>query len=886
MYWLRRLFRKHETEKQLDAELRFHLERQVADYVKSGMSPDEAYRRARIEFGGLEGLKEECRESRRVHALETLLQDVRYGLRMMRRSPGFTAVAIATLTLGIGANTAIFSVVNGVLLRPLEYPHPEQLITLHESRANFPTGSVSYPNFRDWQKENQTFSAMAITRTSSFSLTKAGEAEQVSGMFMSADLFPLLGVSPVLGRNLFQGEDEIGAPPQVLIGAGLWQRKFGGASDILSKTITLDGKDYAIIGVIPASFRINIYSLRASDVYAPIGQWSNPLLPKRAAPLGMHVIGRLKPGVSLEQAGADMTHVGRSLELAYPDINKGIGVSLIPLRERIVGDVQPFLLLLLAAAGFVLLIACVNVANLLLARSTGRTREFGIRIALGASTRRVVCQLLTESVLLGLAGGGLGLALAAWGVPAMLKIMPVTLPRAEDVGLDGRVLFFTIVASLLSGLIFGLIPAWKTSRPDVLVRMRQSGLNASRKSHRTQNIFVVAEIGLAVVLLTGTGLMIRSLARLWTIDAGFDPHNLLTFNVSLPPSMSHASPDAIRATYRQLDERLASIPGIEASSVFWGSFPLGSDDEQLFWMEGQPKPSNDNDMDWALRYTVGPGYLAAMGTPLLRGRFFSLHDDEHAPLVVAVDEIFAEKFFPNQDPLGKRIHLLNGYDGKLAQIVGVVRHVRQWGLDSDEKQIVRAQVYLPAMQLPDAFIVSANGDGIVVRSKVSDPGLFNSIRNNLQQMNAEQVIHGAETMDEMISRSLAARRYSMILLSAFAALALLLASVGIYGVISYVVGQRTQEIGVRMALGARAPHVIGMFLAEGSKLVVIGVLGGLAAALALTRLMTIILFRVSPTDPITFASVALLLISVAVLACAVPVRRAIRVDPIIALRYE
>jgi predicted permease len=885
MYWLNRLFKKEKTEKQLDSELRFHLEQLAKDYVRSGMDPEQARRRARIEFGGMEGVKEDCRESRSVHMLETFFQDARYGLRTMGKSLGFTLTAVLTLTLGIGANTAIFSVVNGVLLNPLPFPEPEQLVALHESKVNFQRGSISYLNFRDWQQYNRSFSAMAISRGYAFSLTGLGEAEQVQGEFVSADFFRLLGVSPALGRQLATGEDEIGANPVVLISQALWQEKFGAAREVLGKSITLDGRKYTIIGVIPAGFDLAMPGFRTSAVYVPIGQWNNPLLPQRSSGLGFHGVGRLKPGVRIEQARADMEQLTRGLAVAYPEANKGIGATLVPLKNQIVGQVRPYLIVLLGAVGFVLLIACVNVANLLLARANRRTREFAVRIALGASQSRLIRQLLTESVLLALAGGGLGLALAAWGTQAMLKTLPTSLPRASEISLDGKVLVFTLVVSLLSGILFGLIPALKTSRTDVSARINEGGRNLSPTRHRVQNAFVVIELGMALVLLTGAGLMIRSLTRLWSVDPGFEAHNVLTFGITLPPPMMKASASEIRAAFREIDEKLASLPGIEAASVSWGAVPMQGDDEVLFWKDGQPRPANSNDMSWALNYVVGPDYLKVMKIPLLRGRFFDAHDDERSPLAIVVDDVFAEKFFPAENIMGKRVHLAN--PDTMGQIVGVVKHVKQWGLDSDDTHELRAQMYRPFMQLPDtAMALSASGTGIMVRSKPSAAALFESIRGVLHQMNHEQVIFGPQTMEETIAESLAARRYSMILLGAFAALALVLAGIGIYGVIAYVVGQRTQEIGIRMALGARRLHVLGMVLGSGARLIVAGLGAGVVAAFALTRLMASLLFGVTTTDPVTFLCVAGLLTLVALLACFGPARRATRVDPMQALRCE
>jgi predicted permease len=817
--------------------------------------------------------------------METLFQDLRYGFRKLVKSPGFTAIAVATLALGIGANTALFSVVNGVLLSPLPFPQPDQLVTLHENKPNFEGGSVSYPNFRDWRRDNHTFSSLALARTYAFSLTGIGEAEQVNGDFVSSDFFSVLGVNPVVGRTFAEDEERVGAGPVALISAGLWRRKFNSAPDIAGKNITLDGRDFSIIGVIPADFHMVIPGFGDSDVYAPIGQWSNPLLLKRGAGLGFHGIGRLKTGVNIEQARADMEGVTRSLAEAFPDADKGITAKITPLKEQMIGHVRPLLLVLLAAVGFVLLIACVNVANLLLARATTRTREFAVRAALGASQVRVVRQLLTESILLALAGGGSGLLLAAWGTRAALGVLPAALPRAERVGLDAHVLIFTAGISLLAGVLFGLTPALKTSQPDLQETLRQGGRGGSGARHRTQSVFVVVEMALALVLLIGAGLTIRSLAKLWSVDPGFNPHNVLTFGLSLPPSMVRAKPDAIRAAFRDFDDKLASIPGIQAVSQTWGAIPLSGDDEQLFWLEGQPKPANENDMNWAIDYIVEPGYLKAMGIPLLQGRFFTVHDDERSEHVVVVDDVFAQKYFSRQNPVGKRINLASS--NQLAEIVGVVGHVKQWGLANDDQQSLRSGLYIPCMQMPEDFIaIAPSGSAVVVRSEGNSPGLLDSIRRVNLQMSSQQVIYGVQTMESLISDSVASRRFSMILLVVFAVVAMLLASVGIYGVISYVVGQRRSEIGIRMALGAHQRDILLLILGRGGKLAGLGVAIGLAAALGLTRLMASLLYGVGATDPLTFAGVAVLLTTVALAACYIPARRAARVDPMVALRYE
>jgi predicted permease len=890
---LRSLFHKDELDRAVDEELRSHVEMRAQDNIVAGMKPDEARYDAQRRFGNSTLLKEDVRAMDIIGWLDTAARDLRYAARTLRKNPGFTAVAVLTLALGIGANTALFSVVNGVLLNPLPYPHAEQLVTLHESKPNFKNGSISYPNFRDWQKQNHTFSAMAVTRSYTFNLTGRGEAEQLRARFISSDFFSVLNVNPVIGRTFAPGEDEIGGPPLAIIGAGLWKRKFGASPDVLGKSLTLDGKDYTIVGVTPAAFDLFLRSTSITEVYVPIGQWSNPLLPRRGAGLGIHGVGRLKLSVSFEQASADMESVSSNLATAFPDTNNGITASLIPLRKDMLGNVQPILLVLLGAVGFVLLIACVNVASLLLARSTGRTREFAIRAALGAGQGRLIRQLLTESILLSLAGGGIGLLLAQWVTQASLGILPAELPRAAEVRIDTHVLLFTTGVSLLAGVFFGLAPALKTSQPRLHEILKEGGRGASGTRHRAQSVFVALEMAMALVLLIGAGLMIRSLTALWNVDPGFHPGHVLTFGLTLPTSMLTAPPASIRAHLRDVDEKLAATRGVQAISESWGAVPMmGNDDDQLFWLDGQPKPANETDMNWTLDYIVGPDYLRVMGIPLQRGRFFNVKDDEHSPLVGVVDDVFARKYFGNQDPIGKRI-IMNGIDltpnGTKVQIVGVVGHVNQWGLDSDKTNSLRAQLYLPCLQMPDPYISNVPGGGgtfLMVRADGAVPGLLESLRQTSRQINSEQVIYTPETMDEIIASTLAPRRFSMILLGVFAGLALLLSSVGIYGVISYIVGQRTHEIGIRIALGARRSDVLLLVLGRGLKMACIGVVIGLAASLGLTRLMANMLYGVSPTDPLTFAGVATLLTLVALTACYIPARRAMRVDPIVALRYE
>jgi predicted permease len=882
----------NERRDELNEEIASHLKMAERDRMDRGESQHEAAHAARREFGNVGLVQHVTREQWGWVWLEELLQDLRFGARTLRKNPGFTAIAILTLALGIGANTSLFSIVNGVLLNPLPYPNPEQLVTLDESKPNFERGSISYPNFRDWQKDNHTFSAMAITRPITLSMTGRGEAQQLRARIISSGFFALLGIKPELGREFAEGEDEVGRAPLAILGTSLWKSKFGGSPDVLGQSLTLDGKGYTIIGVAPAAFDLFQRTANVAELYVQIGQWSNPILLERGAGLGIHGIGRLKAGVTLAQAAADMQQVTTNLAAAYPKTNGGIGATLIPLRKRILGDVQPVLLLLLGAVGFVLLIACVNVANLLLVRSAGREREFALRAALGAGKGRLIRQLLTESTLLALTGGALGLLLGHWATAAVLKILPAELPRSGEIRVDSHVLIFTMSLSLLAGIFFGLAPALKTSRPDLQETLKEGARGTSGGRGRAQSVFVVMEMAMALVLLIGAGLMIRSLAVLWRVDPGFQARGVMTFGLALPPSMLHASNEAIRAYVREIDRKFATTPGVQAVSQSWGAMPLGNDDDQTFWLDGEAKPASDPDMHWTLDYIVGPDYLRVMGIPLRQGRFFATHDDHKAPLVAVVDEVFARKFFGNENAVGKRIHI-NRFDPREdnlpIEIVGVVAHVNQWGLDSDDSRPLRSQMYLPCLQMPENYIKdvpSGGGTFVMVRAEGAIEGLLNALRKTSAEMNPDQVIYAPQTMEEVVANTLASRRFSMTLLAVFAGLALSLSSVGIYGVISYLAGQRTREIGIRMALGASRAEVLRMVLGHGAKIAVIGVAIGLLASLGLTQLMTKMLYGVSPADPATFASVAVLLTMVALAACYVPARRAMGVDPVVALRYE
>ena len=817
--------------------------------------------------------------------MRTILQDLKFGFRTLAKNPAFTAVAVFTLALGIGANTALFSVVNGVLLNPLPYPKPDQLVALYWRTAASPTWSISYPNFLDWVRDNRSFSALAAYREDDFSLTGTDEPERLTAEMISASFLPLLGVQPSVGRGFLPGEDQVGAAPVALISSGLWKRKFGSAPSAVGKSLTLDGKAYTIVGVVPEGFRYsgNNFATNA-EVYVPIGQWDSPLFRDRKIGMGMDAVGRLKPGVTFEQAKADMNALGEHLAETYPDANKGTGITMFPLKQNIVGDIGPFLLMLLAAVGFVLLIACVNVANLLLARSTARIHEFAIRVALGANRGQVVRQLMTESILLALAGGGLGVLIASAGMRMALSVLPQALPRVEQVRLDGRVLLFTLVVSTLSGVLFGLAPGLKTSRTDLQMTLKEGGRGLSGAHHGAQRVLVAAEMALALVLLAGAGLMIRSLINLWNVDPGFDSHNVLTFRLSLPMATS-STPDGARAAWRRLEEQLNAVPGVLSASLTVGAMPMAGDEELPFWLEGQPKPATEAEMNQTIMYNVQSNYLKVMQIALQRGRFLSPADNEHSPLVAVIDERFRQIYFGNQDPIGKRLHFPM-FEGT-AEIVGVVGHVKQWGLDADMSSNMQAQCYIQMSQIPSQFVpLLAGYTGIALRAAGSPLAQLASLRNVLHQINSEHVMYNTRTMDEIISNSLAARRFSMVLMGVFAVLALVMSCVGIYGVVSYIAGQQTHEIGIRMALGADRRAVMRMVLGEGVRMALVGVAIGLLAALGLTRLMANMLFGVSTHDPVSFVAVAAILILVALAACSIPARRATKVDPLVALRYE
>lgn len=813
--------------------------------------------------------------------MNVFLQDFRYAVRMLRKSPGFAAIAILTLALGIGANTALFSVVNGVLLNPLPYPHPEQIVAIKGTNLGFDQGPITYPNFLDWQRNNKTFSFIALYRNQDYNFTGMSEPERLSGYMISADFFDVLSVNPVLGRTFNADDDRVGAAPVVILGGGFWKRKFGSAPEVLDKPLTLNGVSYAVVGVVPASFSFYGHD---RDVYTPAGQWNDKSFRDRSVDLSSHSIGRLKPGITIAQAQADMNVVAENLAAAYPVDNKNVGIAVRSMKEDIVGSIRPILLVLSAAVGFLMLITCANVANLLLSRALGRSSEFAVRAALGASRTRIIRQLLTESVLLGVLGGLIGLLFAVWGTKATLGVLPGMLPRSDEVSLDQRVLFFSLGLSLFAAIVFGLAPALRSSRVSLQEALKESGRGASSTRHGLQRAFVAVEVAMTLVLLVGAGLMLRSLSALWRADSGFTPSHAITFNVSMPSSAATTSAET-RARLRAFDDKMRSIPGVQAVSVVLGSRPMIHDSTLPFWIEGEPKPAHVNDMHWGTLYLVESGFQQAMGIRLEHGRFITEQDNENSPLVIDIDHAFARTYFPNQDPVGKHINIAS-FDVQ-AEIVGVVGHVEQWGPGSDAKGGVEAQFDYPFMQLPEKIMPLVAGSvGVVLRTQGDPTAVMGNVRRAVAEIDPREIIYGVQTMNDVVASSFAARRFSMILLAIFASLALLLSCIGIYGVISYLVSQRTREMGVRMALGAQRFDVLRLIVGHGAKMAMIGVGIGLAAALGLTRLMSSQLYGVTAHDPPTFALVALLLMLVATLACYLPALRATRVDPMVALRCE
>jgi putative ABC transport system permease protein len=801
----------------------------------------------------------------------TFLRDVRFGLLMMRKNPGFTLVALLTLVLGIGANTAIFSVVNSVLLRPLPYEGAEQLVRIHSSKPpQFDQFPISPGDFMEWQEQTKSFEQIAAYFTGPpLILTGSGDPEQFEGAHVSASAFPLLRVAPLMGRTFLPEEEGLGNDQVVVLSYGLWQRRFGADPRIIGQPVRLSDQSYTVIGVMPANFK---FPSDRTEAWVPTG-----FAPDDRDKHGAHylsVLARLKPGVGVQQSQAEIDTVGRRLAEQYPDSNAGWNFKVVTWQEDIVGPIKPALLLVSGAVLFVLLIACVNVTNLLLARAAARSREMSIRAALGASRGQIVRQLLTESLVLSLIGGALGLLLTIWGVKLLLALASETLPVVNGVTVDGRVLGFTLILSLLTGVIFGLVPALQVSTPNLTESLKEGGRGGTEGVGRSRlrKLLVVSEVVLALVLLIGAGLLIRSFLRLRDVNPGFNSRNVLTMKISLPRTR-YPEEAQQAAFFEKVLQNVSTLPGVQTAAAV-APLPFDGDMNYDFVIEGRPAITAAETPS-ANYYLISPDYFRVMGVPLLKGRPFNERDRKGVPRVAIINETMARKYFPGEDPIGKRINVTNGSD-VLREIVGVSGDVKQYGLDDETK----SQIYEPYLQEP--FFVMT----LAVRTEGDPMILKGQVYGKVLSIDKEQPVTGVRTLDSIVAESLARRRFTMALFSIFAAVALTLATIGIYGVMSYLVSQRTHEIGIRMTLGAQAGDIMKLVVGQGVLLVVIGTVIGLLAAFALTRVMSSLLFGVSATDFMTFALVSVLLFVVAILASYIPARRAMRVDPMTAMRRE
>jgi putative ABC transport system permease protein len=812
--------------------------------------------------------------------METMWQDVRFGVRMLLKKPVFTAIAVLALALGAGANTAIFSVVNGVLLRPLPYRDPDKLVRLGEWSKQVPGMSISYPNFKDWRERNRVFEGLAATQFDSYNLTGGDEPERLQGRNISYNFFDVLGVVPAVGRSFRSDEDRAGAPRVTVISHGLWQRRFGGDRKIVGKALALNGESYTVVGVLPQDYRFGAQT----DVFVPIGlKEDSETVRERDNHPGIYAVARLKDGVTFGQAQEALKGIAAQLAEEYPKANAGNSVTLTPLSEYFVGDIRTSLLMLLAAVGFVLLIACANVANLLLARAASRSREIAVRKAMGASRFRIVRQLLTESIMLAIVGGTVGLLLAMWGVDVLRRASLDLLPTTAEIGLDRTVLLFTFGISILTGVLFGLAPALQASKTDLSESLKEGGRSGAEGGPRNlvRSLLVVIEVALSVMLLVGSGLLVRSFMLLRETDTGFRQENLLTLQLSYRAGKDEGG--KVVNFFRAVEEKVRALPGVEAVAVSNGVPLLGSS-ETSFQIEGRP-PAEAGKRPMTVAFWTTPGHLDAMGIRLLRGRFIDEHDTAGSELVTVIDDEFARLYFPGEDPVGQYLAGDKERDFPHSRIIGVVGHVKNYGLDSPGP--VQAEMYRARAQVPDKYQpLLAERVSLLVRTFQEPETLTAAVRRAVQEVDPNQPLYNVQTMEQVVSDSVASQKLSMMLLLIFAGVAVVLAAVGIYGVMSYAVAQRTHEIGVRMALGAQGGDVLRMVVRQGMLLVLIGVGAGLLLAAALTRLMSGLLYGISATDPLTFAGVPLLLFAVSLIACLVPARRATKVDPMEALRYE
>jgi predicted permease len=878
---LRSLFRKKRVEKELDDELRGFLDMAAEEKMKQGMSREEALRNVRLERGSLEVSREVVRTAAWESIVETSWQDLRYAARMLRKSPGFTSVAILTLALGIGANTAIFSVVKGVLLAPLPYHEPDRLLTvwLNNFHLNSPT-YLSYRDFMDWEHAAPPFEKMSAFARRSFDLSSPGNPEHLEGSEISSSFLSTLGVRLALGREFSAEEDRNGGAPVAIISNGLWRDRFGGNASALGKSAVLNGVETTIVGVLQPGFR---FGTDYADVYIPIGQRKLVDANDRTVH-DVVCIARLKRGGSVTQADAEMNAIQENIDRLNPETEQGLGIKILSAKEPLVGDVRGTLLLLLGAVGVVLLIACANVANLLLARSAARAREFSIRAALGAGRGRIVRQLITESVLLSILGGVLGLAAAKWGLSTALATLAADLPRGDNIHLNASVLFFALGLSLGVGILFGLAPALRSSKADLQPSLKEGDRGSTGRHHRTQSALVVVQIALTLVLLAGAGLLFRTIQHLWKADLGFESQHVLTFQVGLSPSAIKTGAD-VRSAYQQLLDRIRQVPGVQGAEITT-EVPMTHQMNAIpFWIDSH-RPASVAEAPRTLGFITGPDFLQVMHIPLIRGRFINQQDTVNSPLVAVIDTELARTYFPDKDPIGRTITFPQVGDYR---IIGVVGHVQHWqvGLSSP---FMQNQSYVSIYQIQDRWMTTIDTwTWVVLRTPLEASMVLPEIRKAVHAVGSDQTIYHAQTMLEIVSESMAPQRFPLILLGSFATLALLLASIGIYGVISYSVTQRVHEIGIRLALGAEKRDVFRMVVGQGLTLAFAGLAIGVTAALILTRLLlsfSSLLYGVGASDPVTLASVSAVLIGVAIVACCLPARRAMRVDPIVALRYE
>jgi predicted permease len=881
MNWWKRLTRRTQMEAQLEKELSFHLEQHNSQLIARGIAPDEARRQARLALGGPEQVKEKCRDARGTRWLEDLLQDTHYALRTFRQKPGFTLVALLILSLGIGATTAMFAVINSVLLRPLSYPQPDRLVTLRTATDKLgELWGFSNLDFGDIKRESKTL-ALAAWTYGGGTISEPGESEYVNGRQISAELFSTLGISPIQGRAFRPDEDRPGAPPVAMISYALWQRDFGGEPSAIGRSLVYDGNPYTLVGIAPAGFQLD----GEADVFTPLEQrqTSDPRMQNRSARF-LRVMARLRPGFGLAEIRAELTLIARHLSQEYPKSNAGLSMTAYSLQKELVGDVGSTLWLLLCAVALVQLIACVNIASLLLARAVSRERELAMRVALGAGRGRLARQCLTESAILSLGGGVLGVALAFVSVHPFVAFWPGSLPRAEEVHLDWRVLVFAVGASLFSGLLFGLAPALRVPVRGVDQTLRAGARSIAGSSRRLHSAFVVSEIALAVVLLVSAGMLGHTLLSLSSLDPGFNVHNVLAAHFALSPG-ALANPEQIRSAWQDVLDRARRVPGVE-SVTLTDIIPMRAGENSLpYWTTATPPPANQE--PFALASCVSPEYLNVMGVTLRQGRFFNEHDRiDSEPVVVIDDNLAQHAFGSTQDAVGKRLWI-PALGSSPVLVVGVVGHVRHWGLATDDHSPVRDQMYYPFAQVPAPLLhLFSSVMSIAARTTIAPLSVVQPLRQQLRGAAGDQALYDIHTMEQLVSASLARQRFLLLLFGIFAGLALLLACIGVYGVLSYLTSQRVPEIGVRMTLGAKPLDVLRLVLGQSLVMIFVGVAVGMLTSLAAGRILNRLVEGMRPADASTFAITLPALIIAALFASFVPARRASRVDPVTALRQQ